>query len=140
MPDQSDNSGGLNKLYRWAAADKEFLRLLIGQKKKECSFIRASSLSQKSLDLLINQEDDYSDDHYRRSCRQRFLRSYELGVEKKHNKWLEKKQECMEVYNSVKKATRCYKFGYVINSALFCTCNYVAKQYKYFTRIMKRKV
>lgn len=136
----------LNKLYKGAAADKEFLRTLIGQENKECGLIHQLSVSHKSLDLLIHQEDDYSDDHFRKNCRQRFLRSYtftaeeeEKGVQQKHKNWLEKKQEAMKVYSSVNKATRCYKFRYVINSALLSSCNYVAKQYRCLTRILKRK-
>lgn len=144
---ESDDSRELNKLYKGAAADKEFLRLLIGQEKKRCGSRRELSLSKKSLDLGTEQEDDYSDDHYRKYCRQRFLRSYtftaeeeEKGVEQKYKNWLEKKQVSLKVYNTVNKATKCYKLCYVINTALLSSCNYVAKQYRCLTRILKRKV
>ncbi|WOH09275.1 hypothetical protein DCAR_0728731 [Daucus carota subsp. sativus] len=140
---ETDNGRELNKLYRSAAADKEFLRMLIGEEKKERGLTHETSLSKKSLDRLLSQEDDYSDDHYRKNCRQRFLRSYRLvgeeKAEKKNRTWLEKKQASMEVYNSVTKATICYKLCYVINTAVFCSCNYMANQYRCVTRIAKRK-
>ncbi|KAL8119389.1 hypothetical protein AgCh_016780 [Apium graveolens] len=144
---ESDDSRELNKLYRCAAADKEFLRSLIGQERKRCRLIHEHYLSQKSLDLLIEQEDDYSDDHYRKYYRQKFLRSYtftvqeeEKGVEPKYKNWLKKKQESMRVYRAVNKVTKCYKLCYVINTALLSSCNYVAEQYRCLSRIMKRSV